>query len=439
MSSDVPRDVPPVSASSHGASASPPPGAAPDAGPRPAPTGPPGAPSYPPPVSAGGYLPARPVGGSAAAASPPPQGGFKRGLGLGIGAGIGLGASLVVLGLIGSLLTALVLAGIGSLVAGSSANAATPPVTTVWGPENADKTLRAVAISGTILTDSSDGSLIGGGTYGYEVARMIDAIDADQADGLILRINTPGGTITGAKAIADAVQRYQDRTKHKVFAHVEGMSASGGMYAMAGADEISADYGSMVGSIGVIFGPFQRFKDVTAITGTLLTPGVETRGGITEYYLSQGTGKDAGNPYRDLTAQERSIFLTGLRNEYDMFVNHVATNRDIPAATIKNDLGAHLFDNKTATEKKLIDSTLGLDAAFRRAAELNGLDPGKTKVVEATAPNPLAQLLGAQSRIYGQAPALGAAERASAAVNPMCSGAPTVLAYQGNLAKACGA
>ena len=53
-------------------------------------------------------------------------------------------------------------------------------------------------------------------------------------------------------------------------------------------------------------GPFQRFRDVTGIPGSLLEPGVTTEGGITEEYLSRGRGKELGNPYRDMTDEERA-------------------------------------------------------------------------------------------------------------------------------------
>ena len=73
---------------------------------------------------------------------------------------------------------------------------------------------------------------------------------------------------------------------------------------MAGADQIVADHGSLVGSIGVVMGPFQRFRDVTGIPGSLLEPGVTTEGGVTEEYLTRGRGKDFGNPFREMTDEE---------------------------------------------------------------------------------------------------------------------------------------
>lgn len=365
---------------------------------------------------------------------PTPQpGGFTRGFGLGAGAGVGLGAVLLVIGVIGSIISAMAFAGLVTAAGGGGQTAETATTRTIWGEDNATHTLRAVSISGPIMTDSSDGALLTTGTYGYEIAETIDGLSADEADGLLLLINTPGGTITGSRAIADAVQRYQERTKHKVVAHIQGMSASGGMYAMAGADEIIADYGSMTGSIGVIFGPFQRFDGVTQLDGGLFGTGV-TAEKIEEFYLTRGTGKDFGNPFRDLTEEERNVLTTGLQNEYDAFVSHVATERDIPAQTIVNDLGAHLYDNKTALANDLIDSEMGVDAAYRHAAELNGVDAEDVKVVGTAPPSFLDVLLGAEQRSFGQSVAVEE-PRASAS---LCSSSPKILAYSGDVAQMCG-
>lgn len=358
---------------------------------------------------------------------------FRRGFGLGFGASLGVGVVVTVLSIIGSLIAGAMLFALAGAM--KNANTATvQPLKTVWGAQTAKHTLRQIDISGTILTDPSEGSLFVQGTYGYEVADMIDKLGAADADGLVLRLSTPGGTITGSKAIADAVKRYRDRTGKKVFAFVSGLSASGGVYSMAGADKIVADYGSMVGSIGVLFGPFVEYKDVKAIEGGLAGGGVTTTGGIKEYYLTQGRGKDVGNPFRAMTDEERKLFTAGLSGEYDAFVNHVSTNRKIPAQTIKDVLGAHLFSGQQAVQNHLIDAVMGRDDAYRAAADLAGVAAADTKVVTAEKPGPLASLLGADSRVFGQAPAIAAGAKPSARV---CGASPTVLVYSGSLASAC--
>ncbi|WOP18644.1 S49 family peptidase [Raineyella sp. LH-20] len=389
-----------------------------------------GVPTGPVPAMA----PPAPMPGGPVVAPPRPAGPFRHGFGLGAGAGLGLAVAVLAIGIVGALLSALTL-----VIVPLRTGAATTSLQTIWGSPTAKYTLRAFPITGTILADTSDGAGLTVGTYGYEVARTIDDLTADDADGIVLLMNTPGGSITGSRAIADAVDRYRARTGKKVFAHVEGMSASGGMYTMANADRIVADHGSLVGSIGVISGPFARYKDVTGTTGTLLESGVTTTGGVTYEYLSMGRDKDFGSPYRDMTPEERQVWMTGLAVEYDAFVSWVSQHRDIPADTIKNSYGAHMFDSQTAVTTKYVDAVGGRDEAFREFAGLAGIDPADTRVEQQATPGLLATLLGVEARVPGVAPAVTAEGGQAARVSArMCSGAPQVLAYQGDVGGFCG-
>jgi len=404
-----------------------PPGALPPRAQPPAGSQPPGPPQGPPP----GGPPGPPPGWRPA--PPPyvrPPGAFKRGFGVGLGASLGAGIGLAIVG-VGSTIV-LVLALVGLVSGAGDADSSAPVTETVWGEESAEGRLLSIPVTGVILGGESDGATFGGSTYGYEIADTIDDLDADDADGLILEMNTPGGTIYGSRAIADAVERYQERTGQQVMAHVQGLSASGGVYAMAGADQIVADYGSLVGSIGVVMGPFQRFRDVTGIPGTLLEPGVTTEGGITEEYLTRGRGKDLGNPYRDMTPEERAVLGGGLDREYAEFVEWVSTARGIPAQTVVDELGAFVFDGQTAVDLGLVDRVLGREEAYRYAAEMNDVDPDDTRVDRITGPGLLESLLSAQT------PAGGTGAKApEPGLSTVCTGAPLVLALHGDLSAVC--
>ncbi|MFT3860499.1 S49 family peptidase [Micropruina sp.] len=363
-------------------------------------------------------------------------GAFRRGFGLGAGAGLGAGSVLLVLAVVGSLISALVFGATAAAV-GQSAGPRVSTLQTVWGSDIADRanTVLAIPVEGVIMADGGDGFSLTQSSYGYELARTIDALTANDAAGLLLLMNTPGGTINGSRAIADAVERYQSRTGKKVVAYVQGMSASGGMYAMAGADKIVADHGTLVGSIGVIFGPFERYKNVVATSGGLVTSGVTTTGGITQEYLTQGTGKDFGNPYRDMTARERKVFSQGIANEYQAFVAWVSKHRNIPAATITDQLGAFIFDPQTAVANGLIDAQLGPDEAFRDTVTLMGLDPSTARIAKRAAPTALEQLLGASARVYGYQAVAPYGAKASAVI---CAGAPQPLLWHGPVTSYCG-
>jgi protease-4 len=326
-------------------------------------------------------------------------------------------------------------------LAASAGDASEPPPVTIWGSESAESTIVSIPVTGPILGRSeSGGSLFGQGAYGYDVAAELDAVGKDDAVAVVLEMDTPGGTIYGSKAIADAVVRYQKRTGHKVVAFVRGMSASGGMYAMAPCDEVLVDHGTIVGSVGVIMGPFSRYKDVTAVDGGLLAGGVTTTGGVTQEYFTRGKGKDLGNPFRDITPEEREVLNGWMDTEYDNFVNHVAKYREIPAEKIKSEYGAYVFGPAQAIENGYADSEMGQEEAYRHIGELAGVDPDDTRVVTSSESGFLSALMGGSSSVEpGDAELAAAREQASATIraSALCVGSATVLAVHGDLARYC--
>jgi protease-4 len=302
----------------------------------------------------------------------------------------------------------------------------------VAGDKGNHNKLLAIPITGVILGEkTSDGGLFSltDTTYGYEIKAKIEAAaDRDDIKGIVLEMDTPGGTIFGARAIADAVAAYRSRTGRPVVAYVRSLAASGGMYAMAGADSIVADHGTLVGSIGVIFGPITNYQGVVATDAGVLGPGVETTGGITEEYITAGRSKDLGNPYRKLTDEERRVLQTGVDNSYAEFVDHVAAGRRLSADTIKTDLGALIFDEQTAMAKGLVDQIGNRDDAYEAAADRATLAPGNWQVVRLDLGG--GGLLGLGAKALGQATT---ATTAAPTTPPgACASGPQMLAYYGD-------
>ena len=383
-----------------------------------------------------GINPYAPPSGPPSRPEAPPQaekGGFKRGFGTGVGVGLGLMAGFVVLSIVGGLFA---LISLGMLLNSITKDGASTSLERVWGTEGASGHLRAIRISGTIMTDAADGALLSSGTYGYEVADQLDSLKTEQVDGVVLLVNTPGGTITGSKAIADAITRYRERTGKPVLVHVEGSSTSGGVYSTATANEIIADHGSMIGSIGVILGPLPRYKDVVATGSTLLQQGITTTGGISQEYITAGSGKDLNNPYRDLTEQERQRLQAMVDDDYEIFVAEVAAGRKLDPQRIRNELGAGIFSARQAVNVGLADAVMGRDEFFRHAATAAGLDPDKTVVEKVSEPTGLSSLFGAK-RAWGTSLPLSALGEKAVASADLCS-VTAPIAYAGDLSGVCG-
>jgi protease IV len=254
----------------------------------------------------------------------------------------------------------------------------------LFGDRDSENRLLAVRVEGVILGERRSESWFDVGlVYGYEIRdELRKAAREDDIAGVVLILSTPGGTIFGSQAIAEGVQEYQAATGKPVLAFVAGISASGGVWGMAPADRILADHGSLIGSIGVIMGPFTFYDGVIATEGGLFGGGITTTDGITIEYITAGRSKDVGNPFRPLTDEERHVFQDGIDAEYDAFVRHVAEQRDIAESRIRDEMGALIFDNAMAEAFGLIDGTADMYTAFDELASMVGLPPGDWRLDE---------------------------------------------------------
>jgi protease-4 len=152
------------------------------------------------------------------------------------------------------------------------------------------------------------------------VSGLRDAFDASQVKGVILRINSPGGSPVQAGYINDEIHRLKQKYKEDkgkempVYAVAADLCASGGYYVAVAADEIYADKASLVGSIGVrldAFGLEQAMKEL----------GIERR------LLTAGENKGILDPFSPLPDGQRE-FIQGLLDElHGQFIEAVKQGR----------------------------------------------------------------------------------------------------------------
>lgn len=254
----------------------------------------------------------------------------------------------------------------------------------------------SIDISGVIYNDKTNGGLFaGGGVGGYEIKEQLMAAAKDNSiAGVILEIDSPGGTVVGSKAISDGVKYYRDQTKKPIIAHVRGQAASGGYWVAAAADYIIADTGSITGSIGVIFGPF-KYYDKVIEEGSLLGGSVVTQNGIETTYITAGGSKDVGSSYRRMSADEVAVLQQAINSEYDIFVNHVAERRKLDANKVRSQIKALFYSNAQSKELGLIDIVGSREDAYAELAKRAGVLDYKIVQLEQPA-SFLSQFLGAQ-------------------------------------------
>lgn len=167
----------------------------------------------------------------------------------------------------------------------------------------------------------------------------------DRVKAILLHINTPGGTVTDADGIYRALMTYKERHKVPVYAFVDGLCASGGMYISCAADKVYATDISMIGSIGVIAPSFFNVHELIE------------KWGIQTLTLFAGKGKDQLNPVRPWKADEGENMKQLIDSSYEQFVNLVTTSRpQIDRSQLIHDYGAKLFMAAESVKLGFIDA-----------------------------------------------------------------------------------
>jgi protease-4 len=305
------------------------------------------------------------------------------------------------------------------------------------GDRNSDNYLLEVRINGPILNTSSSSGFFAvdsGVTYAYEVEKLLKKAAKDERiKGILLRTSTPGGTVVGSNVLYDALKAYQDTTENPIYAFIDGLSASGGVWSMVAADKIFAAPGSIVGSIGVIGPTLVYFNNPVAVDGGILGGGVTTQNGIQQYVISAGKGKDLGNPFRQPTPEELQVLRESINSEYNHFVQHVAKTRDIPEQTLRQEMGAYIFGTEQAKQYKLIDDVKGRSEAITALADFLELEEDYQLVRVGTDEPGLLELL------LGQAPeTLTHAQQQDIIQKDLCTLASySILVYHGDVAGLC--
>jgi len=227
-----------------------------------------------------------------------------------------------------------------------------------------------VDISG-IISSEKKRTLSGFSEQPDMVARIKEELDKAAEDknvrGLILRINSPGGTTTASDIIHREILRFKKKTNAPVVACLLDLATSGAYYIASAADRIIAHPTTVTGSIGVIAMKF----DVSGLMGKL---------GISEESIKSGEKKDIMSPFRGLTDEERGIMQDIVDSLHKQFVTVVEQGRpQLTASDITSLADGRVFTAAQAKEHKLIDDIGYLDEAIEKVKEKTGL--AKVRIV----------------------------------------------------------
>jgi protease-4 len=192
------------------------------------------------------------------------------------------------------------------------------------------------------------------------VGQLKDFADDDSIKAIILHINTPGGGAAASQEIYTEVRRIRDEKKKTIVASVESVGASGGYYVASGTNKIYANPASVVGSIGVIsewinyeeLMKWAKLKDVTLKAGAL---------------------KDAGNPAREMTPEERAYFQSLIDDMHQQFISAVAEGRKMKVEDVKAIADGRVWTGQQALPLKLVDKLGDFQTAVDETAKSVGI------------------------------------------------------------------
>lgn len=202
------------------------------------------------------------------------------------------------------------------------------------------------------------------GLYGaiMDSAAFLEEIDEasnDEIKGVMITIDSPGGAVAPSVEMMMAIRDLA--SKKPVVVYASGTMASGSYYAGIWANQIVANPGSIIGSIGVIM----EGVNAEELLGKI---------GVKMSVVKAGDLKEAGTFYREWTKAEKDQLESIIQSTYKMFVQDVAEARGLDATNFKSFADARIFTAPQALEVGLIDSLGGIKDAKGATATLAGVD-----------------------------------------------------------------
>ncbi len=190
------------------------------------------------------------------------------------------------------------------------------------------------------------------------------AAQDEQVRAVVLRINSPGGTVTASDILYHEIKRFKARRKVPVIASILDVGASGGYYVALAADRIVAHPTTVTGSIGVLM-------------LTVNSRGLLEKIGVSANYITSGPHKDMGSPFRDLRPEERAIFQEVIDRLYGRFVALIVRDRRLDETKVRSFADGRIYTAAEALSLGLVDQIGYLEDAIALAKDVAGVPVAK--------------------------------------------------------------
>ena len=250
-----------------------------------------------------------------------------------------------------------------SRYAGAARSRLAPPVPSIPG-RRSKPTIAVITLEGTIVDGRGGPQFLPFGSSnagGDTIAAALREVAADDSvSAIVLRVDSPGGSVTASETIWREVKRARERGKPLV-ASMGAVAASGGYYVSMGADAIVANPGTITGSIGVI-------------TGKLVVRDLKDRLGVGSDTVRTNANADAWSVDEVFTPEQHAHREAEADLLYSDFVERVAEGRDLTIEAVDVVARGRIWTGADALERGLVDELGGFRTAVRRAKVLAGLD-----------------------------------------------------------------
>ena len=215
-----------------------------------------------------------------------------------------------------------------------------------------------------LITDTPTTGLLGETSAPIDdmVRQLKMVADDDQVKAVVLRIDSPGGTVAGSETAYHEVRDFIDKTGKPVVISMGEVATSGGYYLALAGDHIVAEPNTLTGSIGVIIPAFNASEGLGRL-------GIQTR------FVTSGPNKDLANPLAPIREDHFEILQGVVREYYASFLSLVMRRRPglIPEEVASATDGRVMTGN-TAAAIGLVDSLGGVREAMREAMSRAGLE-----------------------------------------------------------------
>ncbi len=226
-------------------------------------------------------------------------------------------------------------------------------------------TVAVVTLDGPIVSGRGGPQMLpfGNSSAGGDTiaAALREAVADDDVSAVVLRVNSPGGSVTGSETIWREVVRATEAGK-PVIASMGAVAASGGYYVSMAADEIVANAGTITGSIGVV-------------TGKLVSRQLKDKLGVGSDSVRTNANADAWSSNERFTPQQQAHVEAEADLFYADFVQRVADGRGLAVAAVEEVARGRVWTGADARERGLVDELGGLRTAIDRAKVRAGLEP----------------------------------------------------------------